>query len=60
MKYCNEESDKESFLEVDVQYLEKLQELHNDLLILLENIKIEKIEKRVANFYMIKLDMLYK
>ena len=27
----NEESDEEYFLEVDVQYTEKLHELHNDL-----------------------------
>ena len=31
MKSYNEESDEESFLEVDVQYPEKLHELHNDL-----------------------------
>ena len=31
IKNYNEESDKEYFLEVDVQYLEKLHELHNDL-----------------------------
>ena len=27
---CNEERDEGCFLEVDVQYLEKLHELHND------------------------------
>ena len=31
MKNYNEESDEGCFLEVDVQYLEKLHELHNDL-----------------------------
>ena len=31
MKSYNEEGDEESFLEVDVQYPEKLHELHNDL-----------------------------
>ena len=31
MKSYNEESDEESFLEVDVQYPERLHELHNDL-----------------------------
>ena len=31
MKSYNEESDEESFLEVDVQYPENLHELHNDL-----------------------------
>ena len=30
-KKCNEEIDEGFFLEVDVQYLEKLHELHNDL-----------------------------
>ena len=30
VKNCNEESDKGYFLEVDVQYLEKLHEFHND------------------------------
>ena len=38
----NEESDEGHFLEVDVQYLEKLHELHNDLPFLLERMKIEK------------------
>ena len=45
IKSYNEESDKGYFLEVDVQYLEKLHDLHNDLLILPERIKIEKVEK---------------
>ena len=31
IKNYNEESDEEHFLKVDVQYIEKLQELHNDL-----------------------------
>ena len=31
IKNYNEESDERFFLEVDVQYLEKLNELHNDL-----------------------------
>ena len=45
IKNHNEESDKGYFLEVDVQYLEKLHELHNDLPFLSERIKIEKIRK---------------
>ena len=45
IKSYNEESDKGYFLEVDVQYLENLHDLHNDLLILPERIKIEKVEK---------------
>ena len=47
----NEESDKGYFLEVDVQYLAKLHELHNDLPLLPELMKTEKVEKLVANFY---------
>ena len=31
MKNYNEESDEGYFLKVDVQYLEKLHEFHNDL-----------------------------
>ena len=42
---------KNIFLEVDVQYLAKIQELHNDLLFLPERIKIEKIEKFVVNLH---------
>ena len=48
---CNEESDEGYFLEVDVQYLEKLYELHNDLPFLPERMKIEKVEKLVANLH---------
>ena len=47
----NEESDKGYFLEVDVQYPEKLHDLHNDLLFLPERLKIEKVEKLVANLH---------
>ena len=42
-------SDEGNFLEVDVQYLEKLHELHNNLSFLPERMKIEKVEKLVAN-----------
>ena len=41
-KNYNEEGDKGYFLEVDVQYLQKLSELHNDLQSLPERMKIEK------------------
>ena len=47
----NEESDEGYFLEVDVQYLEKLHELHNDLPFLPERMKIEKVEKLVTNLH---------
>ena len=40
IKNYNEGSDEEYFLEVDVQYLEKLHELHNDLPFLPERMKI--------------------
>ena len=43
IKNCNEESNERYFLEVDVQYIEKLHELHNDLQFLSERIKIEKV-----------------
>ena len=33
IKNYNEENDKGYFLEVDIQYLEKLHELHNDLIV---------------------------
>ena len=36
-------------IEIDVQYLQKLQELHNHLSFLTERTEIEKIEKLVAN-----------
>ena len=51
IKNYNEESDEGYFLEVDVQYLEKLPELHNDLSFFPERMKIEKIEKLVVNLH---------
>ena len=42
IKNYNEESDERYFLEVDVQYLKKLHELHIDLPFLTERMKIEK------------------
>ena len=57
IKNYNEESDKEYFLEVDIQYLEKLHELHNDLRILPESMEIEKVKKLVPNLHD-KLNML--
>ena len=51
MKNYNEESDKGYFFEVDVQYLQKLNNLHNDLTFLPEKVKIEKVEKVVANLH---------
>ena len=51
IKNYNEESDEGCFLKVDVPYLEKLYELHNDLPFLPERMKIEKVEKLVANLH---------
>ena len=44
-------SDEGYFLEFDVQNLEKLHEPHNDLPFLLRKMKIEKVEKLVANLH---------
>ena len=41
IKNYNEESDEGYFFEVDIQYLEKLHELHNDSPFLPERMKIE-------------------
>ena len=46
-----EKSDEGYFLEVDVQYPEKLHELHNDLPFLPERAKIETFEKLVTNLH---------
>ena len=51
IKDYNEESDEGYFLGVDNQYIEKLHELLNDLPFLPERMKIEKVEKLVANLH---------
>ena len=51
MKKYNEESNKAQFFEGDVQYPENSHELHNDLRFFLEKMKIEKVEKLVANLH---------
>ena len=51
IKSYNDDSDEGSFLEVDVQYPENLHNLHNDLPIFPERMKIEKVEKLVANLH---------
>ena len=51
IKNYNEESDKGCFLEADVQYPEKLHELHNDLRFLPNRMKIRKVEKLLANLH---------
>ena len=47
----NQESDDEYFIEVDVKYLAKLHEIHNDLLFLTDIMKTEKVLKLVANLH---------
>ena len=51
IKNCYQESDKAYFLEVDVHYLDKLHELHNNLPFLAERLKTEKYEKLLANLH---------
>ena len=52
IKSYHEESNEGYFLEVDIQYPEKLHALHNNLPFLPERIKIEKVEK---HFHIINL-----
>ena len=47
IKNYNKESDEGYFLEVYVQYLEKLHELHNDSPFLPKTMNIENVEKLV-------------
>ena len=42
---------KDYLLEVDVKYPEGLHDLHNDLLVMCEKMKINKVEKLVPNLY---------
>ena len=49
IKNYNEESDKECFLEGNIQHPKKLHKTQNDLPFLPERMKIEKFEKCVAN-----------
>ena len=55
----DEDSYKRYFLEVDVQYLQKLDGLHNDLGILSEIIKTEKSQKTCSKTCVIKKNMRY-
>ena len=50
IKNYNEENDEGYFLEDDVQYLEKLQEVCNDLSFSLERIMIELNKKACSQF----------
>ena len=51
IKSHNEESDEGYYLEVDIQYLENLNKVHNDLLFLLERVKIKILGKVIANLH---------
>ena len=59
IKRYNEKSEKWYFLKIDVQFNEKLQELHNYLLSLLDRMKMEKFEKLVANLHDKKEYVIY-
>ena len=48
IKNYSEESDERYFLEVDIQYLEKLHELHDDLPLLSERMNIKKVIKLLS------------
>ena len=48
IKNYNDEGDERYFLQVDIQYPEKLHELHNDLPL---RMKIEKVKKFVTNLH---------
>ena len=58
LKIYNTDCDIGNFKEVDVQYPQKLHELHYDLILLRERMKIEKIGKLVTNF-LIKKNVLF-
>ena len=47
----NEDSDEGYFVKAGIQYPENLHKRDNDLPVLPERIKIEKVEKLVANLY---------
>ena len=51
IKGYDEKSDEGYFFEVEVQYLEKSQEIHNQLLFLAERMKTKKVEKLAANLH---------
>ena len=51
IKNYNKEREEGHFLEVDLQYPEKLHEHHNDLPFLQKRMKIEKVEKLVTNLH---------
>ena len=56
--YLMMKSDEGYFLEVDIPYTEKLGYLQNDLPYLPQRMKIEKVEKLIANLHK-KLNALF-
>ena len=50
-KNYNENNDKGYILEVDVKYPKRLHELHSDLPILPERMKIDKCNKLICNLF---------
>ena len=51
LKNYNVDSDKEYFVEVDIQYSEDLDDLLNDFPTLPDRINIEEVEKLAANLH---------
>ena len=51
IKSYSEESDEEYFHKDDVQYPEKLHNIHSDSAFWLERMKIEKVQKLVTNLH---------
>ena len=51
IKNYNEESDEGYFLEIYLEYPEKLHKVHKDIPFLPERMKIEKVEKLVTNLH---------
>ena len=59
IKNYNKDSDEGYFLEVGIQYPEELHKLHNDLFLLTERMKIEKVGKLVTNMDDKKEDVIH-
>ena len=55
IKKYNKDSNLGFFIEVDIQYLEKYHELHDDLTLSPERMKIGTYEKRAGNMHDKKL-----
>ena len=49
IKDYNEEKDEGYFFGIYVKYLKKLHDIHNDLSLLTEKLKIKKVDKLVGN-----------